>query len=97
MKKLDLIIYFMTGWITFPALCVWLMLTQPGKCILIWKKELSGTWWNNKKPPCDGELVCAGCGESEYYLIFHHCPSHDLDICDNCDCPLCDEELVNHN
>lgn len=35
-------------WLTFPLLCVWLMLTHPGKCAVAWKRELSGTWFSVK-------------------------------------------------
>lgn len=63
MKRLKLAFAVFCCWITFPLLCVWLMLTHPGKCALIWKKELSGTWWNNKTSICnhDALYVCPNC------------------------------------
>lgn len=32
-------------WAMFPLMALWLMITHPGKCALIWKKELEGSWW----------------------------------------------------
>jgi len=42
-------------WITFPILALWLMLTHPGKCALIWKKEMCGTWWESNQKAKDNE------------------------------------------
>ena len=42
-------LFLVISWGLFPVMAIWLMLTHPGKCALIWKKELTGTWFVDKK------------------------------------------------
>ena len=44
-KKLEVALFIAISWALMPLMCFWLMLTHPGKCALIWKRELTGTWW----------------------------------------------------
>lgn len=32
-------------WMFFPFLAAWIMVTHPGKCIKVWKMELTDSWW----------------------------------------------------
>ena len=34
------------AWALFPLIAIWLMITHPGKCALIWKKEMKGDWFD---------------------------------------------------
>lgn len=48
-KKFDLFFVVTFAWITFPLVAAWIMLTHPGKCALIWKREIEGTWFEKKE------------------------------------------------
>ena len=45
MNKSRVYTFIFFSWLLMPVMCAWLMLTHPGKCALIWKRELTGTWW----------------------------------------------------
>ena len=38
-------VFLFLAWALMPLMTVWLMLTHPGKCALIWKREITGTWF----------------------------------------------------
>jgi len=46
MKKINIAFVVFVLWTLFPVIALWLMLTHPGKCALIWKKELENSWWS---------------------------------------------------
>ena len=47
-------VFMISSWFSFPALCVWLMVTHPGKCAKAWKMEITDTWFNKIGIECDG-------------------------------------------
>ncbi|MCD9046820.1 hypothetical protein [Luteimonas sp. MHLX1A] len=46
MPKPRVLAFIAFCWLLMPLMCIWLMLTHPGKCALIWKREITGTWFN---------------------------------------------------
>jgi hypothetical protein len=52
-------VFVFVAWVTFPLTAIWIFFTHPGKCALILKKEITGSWFkpnqaldsNGKKPP----------------------------------------------
>ncbi len=46
LKPWEVWLVVVVGWLLFPLLALWLMLTHPGKCAWIWKMELTGAWWS---------------------------------------------------
>jgi len=38
-------LFVFLAWALFPFMALWLWLTHPGKCALIWKKEVTGEWF----------------------------------------------------
>ncbi len=46
MNKFDLILVVTIAWIFFPLVALWIWLTNPGKCALIFKKELNNSWFD---------------------------------------------------
>jgi len=48
MSRTNVYAFIFISWLLMPLMCVWLMLTHPGKCAVIWKRELTGTWFKEK-------------------------------------------------
>ncbi len=44
-RRWQVIAFVFAAWALMPVIALWLMLTHPGKCALIWKRELTGTWF----------------------------------------------------
>lgn len=43
-------LFVIVAWLIFPLVALFIWLTHPGKCAMILKKELTGTWWEKTTP-----------------------------------------------
>ncbi len=48
MSKANLYLFVLISWVTFPIVALWIWVTNPGKCALIWKREITKTWFKDE-------------------------------------------------